>query len=94
MTEKEIKQRIRALKKLKKVCGVGSKQRKDLNKKIRDLKEELAGLITPGTPEKEKLIAEILKRDILLGKLDINLNKFSVTELQKHLDLITKKKGA
>jgi hypothetical protein len=91
MTEKEIKQRIRALKKLKKVCGVGSKQRKDLNKQIKDLKETLTGLITPATPEKEKLITEILKRDKLLGKLDINLNKFTLIELQKHLDLITKK---
>ena len=94
MTEKEIKKQIRALRKLKKVCGIHSKERNDFNKKIRDLKEELAGLVIPGTPEKDKLIAEILKRDKLLGKLDINLNKFSVAELQKHLDLITKKKGA
>lgn len=91
MNEREIKQRIRALKKLKKVCGVGSKERKDLNRQIKDLKETLTELVTPTTPEKEKLITEILKRDKLLGKLDINLNKFTLIELQKHLDLITKK---
>ena len=97
MTEKEIKQRIRALKKLKKVCGVGSKQRKDLNKQIKDLKETLTGLVIPATPEKEKLIAEILRIETerksipTFKQLGIDLNKYTIAELEKHLDLITKK---
>jgi hypothetical protein len=89
---KEIKKHIRALKKLKKVCGVGSPERNDFNKQIKDLKNKLIDHTIP-EPEKDKLIAEILKVDILLGKLDIDLKKFTVKELQKHLDLITKKQG-
>jgi hypothetical protein len=89
---KEIKKYIRALKKLKKVCGVGSPERKDFNKQIKDLKNKLIDQTKP-EPEKEELIAEILKVDILLGKLDIDLKKFTIKELQKHLDLITKKQG-
>jgi uncharacterized protein with von Willebrand factor type A (vWA) domain len=84
---KEIKKEIRALRKLKLACQPGSDERLDLEHKIKDLKKQLVEVIRP-EPEKDNLIAEILKVDILLGKLDIDLKKFSIKELQKHLDRI------
>ena len=89
---KELKKEIRALRKLKLQCRAGTPERIELEHRIKALKKQRTDLTTP-EPEKDKLIAEILKVDILLGKLDIDLKKFTVKELQKHLDLITKKQG-
>ena len=58
--------------------------------KIKTRLEEIKAEVTAIDPGKEKLIADILAVDILLGKLDINLNKFSVAELEKHLYIIKK----
>ena len=88
--KKEIKKVIRKLRKLKLLCQPGSAERLDLGRKIKDLKRQLIEVTRP-EPEKDKLIIKILKIDTLLGKLDIDLKKFSVAELQKHLDIITKK---
>lgn len=88
--KKEIKSEIRQLKKLKLQCKPGSKERITLHRQIKDLKK---GLIQQSIsePGKDKLIDEILKVDILLGKLEIDLTKFSIAELQKHLDLLNKR---
>jgi uncharacterized protein with von Willebrand factor type A (vWA) domain len=88
---KEIKAEIRRLRKLKLACRPGTAERLDLEHKIKDLKKQLIEVNIP-EPEKDNIIAEILKVDTLLGKLDINLKKFSITELQKHLDIINKKR--
>ena len=90
MDIKEIKQEIRRLRKVKKDLRPGTAERLDIGRKIKALKQQLAEMNTP-EPEKAKLIAEILARDILLKRLEINLNKFTIKELQKHLDRITKK---
>ena len=88
--KKEIKKEIRKLRKLKLQCQPGSAERLELGHKIKDLKKQLIEVTRP-EPEKDKLIADILKVDTLLGQLDIDLKKFSIAELQKHLDLITKR---
>lgn len=90
INEKDIKQEIRQLKKLKLQCRAGSKERIDLYRQIKDLKDKLTAQNKP-EPEKDNLISEILKVDILLGKLEIDLKKFTISELKKHLDIITKK---
>jgi hypothetical protein len=90
VNDKDIKKEIRALRKLKLQCRPRTPERLDLEHRIKALKKQLKEVSTP-EPEKEKLITEILKIDTLLGKLDINLNKFTIKELQKHLDIITKK---
>jgi hypothetical protein len=90
VNDKDIKKEIRALRKLKLQCRPRTPERLDLEHKIKALKKQLKEVSIP-EPEKEKLIIEILKIDTLLGKLDINLNKFTIKELQKHLDIIIKK---
>jgi L-lactate utilization protein LutB len=85
MEIKEIKKEIKRLKRLKLQCKSGCPERIDLHRKIKDLKKQLVGLSTP-EPEKETLIIEIKKLDPLFDILEINLNKFTIAELQKHLD--------
>jgi hypothetical protein len=89
VNEKEIKAEIRRLKKLKLQCRPGSAERLDLGHKIKDLKKQKVK-ITEVEPGKEKLIAEIKKLDHLFEVLEINLNKFTIAQLEYHLN---KKKG-
>ena len=95
---KEIKKEIRALKKLKIACRAGTKERIDLHRQIKDLKNKLIDFNKP-EPEKEPIIAEILKIETerktipTFAELFIDLHKYTLTELQKHLDLLTKKGG-
>lgn len=88
--EKEIKKEIRKLRKLKLQCRARTPERLDLEHKIKELKRQRIEINTP-EPEKEKLIIEIKKIDNLFERLEINLNKFTIKELTKHLDLITKR---
>jgi hypothetical protein len=87
---KDLKSEIRQLKKLKLQCRPGSAERLDLEHKIKDLKKQRTGVITV-EPEKEKLIEEIKKADPLFERLEINLNKFTVIELQKHIEYTKRK---
>jgi len=86
---KELKKEIRALRKLKLQCRAGTPERIELEHRIKALKKQRTDLTAP-EPEKDKLIAEIKKLDPLFEKLEINLNKFSVKELEYHLN---KKRG-
>lgn len=87
---KEIKKEIRALRKLKLQCRAGTSERLELEHKIKALKKQKVDLSTP-EPEKDNLIAEIKKLDPLFETLEIDLKKFTIKELEYHLNKITKK---
>ncbi len=84
--EKEIKRKIRTLKKLKRDTRVGTDIRRNFNKEIRKLKKQLALVGNCDDPEKLELIEKIQK----VYKHYTNLTKFTKEQLQKHLDIITK----
>lgn len=81
---KLIKQQIKQLTKLKRKCQPGSKERLDLGHKIKELKADIlkAGIVEPG---KEKLIKEIYILDPLILKMEMDLNKFTIKELEYHI---------
>lgn len=92
MIAKEIKIKIRELRKIKKDTQKKTPLRHSLNKQIRELKEKLKELRKPHDPEKQKLVEEILKREPELKKLrSFDLYKFSVEQLKKHLERKEKK---
>ena len=64
----------------------------DLEHKIKDLKRQLKELNTP-EPEKEKLIAEILKLEPNFPKDLVDLRKYTNEQLQKHIDIVKRKRG-
>ena len=92
MNPKEIKAEIRQLRKLKLQCRPGTAERLDLEHKIKDLKRQLTDA-TAVLPGKEKLIAEIMVLEPGFPKNLVNLNKFSEVELQKHIDIVKRKRG-
>jgi uncharacterized protein with von Willebrand factor type A (vWA) domain len=80
---KEIKRAIRELKKLKLKCRPGSSERLDLEHRIKELKIKLIPVeIEPG---KDKLIQEIYILDPLILKMEMDLNKFTIKELEYHI---------
>ena len=91
MTPKDIKAEIKRYRRLKLKCRASSSERLDLEHKIKDFKRQLAEL-TKIDPEKEKIIAEILK----YGGLSIfdkeYYSKFSISDLKKHLENLKEKK--
>lgn len=84
MTPKEVKRKIRELKRLKRGIKVGCQARRDINKKIRELKEQINYDVSP---EKEKLIKEIEG----IRKHCVDLRKFTVEQLQIHLNKLKRK---
>jgi len=82
---KEIKAEIRRLRKLKLKCRPGTTERLDLEHQIKALKKQKIQ-INEVEPGKEKLIAEIKKLDPLFEVLEINLNKFTIEQLEYHLN--------
>ena len=91
MTEKEIKQKIRALKKIKKDLRSGTKERITLGREIKALKQQLTEARATPEPLKEPIIAEILRiekeRNIkpTFEVLGIDLHKYNLEQLKKHL---------
>ena len=83
----DVKLEIKRLKRLKLECRAGSSERITLHRQIKALKEKLAqeNIIEPN---KLDIIVEIqtLRPEFL--QLDIDLNKFTILQLQKHLDRI------
>jgi len=79
---KETKKLIRQLRKLKRQCQVGTQQRRDINRQIREIKEKE---IIPIDNEKQKLILEIQQKQPDFKSLGIDLSKYTVEQLQKHL---------
>jgi len=96
MDNSEIRKEIKRLKRLKKDLRPGSKERIEVFRKIKDLKRQIAE-VNISEPGKDSIIAKILKVEAEQGikprfaDIGIDLHKFSIPELQKHLDLITKR---
>lgn len=96
MDIKEIKSEIRALKKLKLKCRAGSKERLNLGRQIKELKNKMVNLNIP-EPLKEPLIKDILKieaeRKIIptFEQLGINLSIYTIEQLKIHLKKLNKK---
>jgi len=97
MTEKEIKQKIRALKKIKKDLRSGTKERLTLGREIKALKKQLTEAKSQPEPLKEPIIAEILliekqrKTIPTFETLGIDLHKYSLEQLKKHLQKLINK---
>jgi len=87
MTEKDIKRRIRMLRKFKRDIRIGTDARREINHKIRELKEKLG--YDEITPEKTNLIKKINA----VYKHYNDLRKFTVEQLRFHLEKITQKGG-
>jgi len=85
MNEKQIKQEIRRLKKVKLACRSGSVERIKLHRQIKALKKKLS-YIKEIDQEKTPIINEIIK----FKPYKSNLYKFTVKELQYHLDRLKK----
>ena len=87
--EKDIKREIRKLKKIKLLCRAGSKERIDLHRQIKDFKNKLTNP-TIFDPEKDPLIAEILKIEAeqkitpRFKDLKIDLHKYTLKQLEIH----------
>lgn len=94
--KKEIKREIRKLKKLKLQCRPGTTERIDLHRQILTLKKKLTEQTTP-EPLKEPIIKEILeiekkyKLTPTFEVLEIDLNRYTVEQLKKHLECIKRK---
>lgn len=82
---KEIKRKIRELNKLKRQCPVGTEERRDILRKIREVKKQLTPIQTDA--EKEELINKICKLDAWYNKRRNNLYKFTNEQLKKHLEI-------
>lgn len=88
---KFLKKQIRELKKLKLSMRAGTQERIETHRKIKELKSKL---LEPDIidPDKEPIIAEILKLRPEYIKENFNLNKFSISELTIHLNKLKSKK--
>ena len=87
MDTKEIKRQIRALRKYKKDTHKKTDDRREINEKIRDLKAQLTPVIKEVNEQKEKLIAIIRQNQpTYLRNVIMDYDKFSVEELQKHIN--------
>jgi len=99
MDIKEIKSEIRALRKLKLKCRAGSKERLNLGRQIKVLKQQLTEARATPEPLKEPLIKEILRIEAerktvpTFEQLGINLSIYSIEQLKKHLQKLNTKKG-
>lgn len=91
MTIIEIKQELRKLKKLKKSCRAGTKERLDLHHKILELQKQLE-IAQEINIEKEKLIKEIMKLEkCSLFNTEYYL-KFTEKQLEFHLERLQKRR--
>jgi predicted transcriptional regulator len=92
--DKEIKSQIRKLRKLKKGLNAGCPERIDIGRKIKELKNQLGARQTENnSPEKQKLIDEILIKDDMANMLEKSFwNKFTVEQLQIHLNKLEEKR--
>lgn len=89
---KDIKKEIRALRKLKLQCKPGSKERIELHRRIKELKEQTSNVNIVVDEDKEALIAEIQGKDPLYERLGIDLRKFTSAQLSKHLENLKRRK--
>ena len=83
--DREIKRKIRALNKIKKQSQKKTVLRREMNRKIRELKE--LSPIEPLTPEKQALIDKIKS----VKEYHIDLSSHTVEALKHHLEYLKKK---
>jgi len=89
---RDIKKEIRALRKLKLQCKPGSAERIELHHKIKELKGQVNPIDMVVDEDKQALIAELQGADPLFERLGIDLRKFTVKELSKHLENLKRRK--
>lgn len=82
---REIKRQIRLLRKLKKDMHKGTQDRRDINKKIRELKTKMEATHTKTTAEKQSLIDQVLVIRPEYKELGIDLYKYTEEQLLKHI---------
>jgi cell shape-determining protein MreC len=95
MTNTELQQEIRKLKKLKLQCRAGTDERIALYRQIKDLKKQLTQVYVDNN-DKDKIIAEILKFKpsyITAIRVIADYYKFSIEDLQKHLNKLKQRNG-
>ena len=83
--KKEIRKQLRLLRKLKRSCPLKSQARRDINKSIRELKEQLIPIYTEVTEQKQKLIDIILQYQPNIQSR-VDLGTFTEEQLQLHID--------
>ena len=90
MTNKELKKQISKLRKLKNKMRVGSSDRIELHRKIKEMKQQLeqSKIIDK---DKQPIIEQIKKLDPLVEKLNQDLNRFSKEQLEFHLKKLKEK---
>lgn len=90
MTDREIKQQIRKLRKLKRDTQKKTEARRQINKQIRDLKEQLTAKLpeVKQSSAREALIKEIYKYNPDLEQLGMDMNKYTDEQLTFHLNKI------
>ena len=93
MTTKELKIEIRELRKIKRDCKAGTPERIDLHRKLKELRTKLEQSQIVNK-EKDALITELRALDKWFDKLGIDLNQFTVEELNKNLERKRKKANA
>jgi len=86
MTKKEIKRKLRMLRKFKKDTRVGTEDRRNINRQIRKLQKEFNNIYNCKDPEKKALIDKINK----IYPHANDLRKFTIEQLQFHYDKIKK----
>lgn len=85
MNKRDIRYRIKLLKRIKKTTPIKTQARRDINKQIRELKKKLKGTSEPISKEKKELIAEILKRKPEYKDIRLDLEGYTLEQLTKHL---------
>ena len=83
--KKETKRKIRKLKKIKKDTRIGTEARRNINKHIRILQGKIDEVYNCDNPEKIELINKITS----IKHHNTDLKKFTITQLQYHLQKIT-----
>ena len=88
---REVKRQIRLLRKIKKDTHKKTAERRELNEKIRTLKEQIIPIIQEDNPEKTLVIEAILKIRPEYIRIELNLQKYTTEMLTKHLERIKTK---
>ena len=92
MTERELRKEIKRLRKSINDFKPRSKERKEIKRQIIVLKEQLKN-IKQSKDDKRPIIDEILKLDTLMAKINIDLTKHSIEDLQKYLNKLKRIKN-
>ena len=87
MNKKEIKRKIRLLRKFKKDTKVGTENRRTINRQIRELKKKINNTYNCNNPEKKIWIDKINA----VKKHYTDLRQFTIEQLKYHYEKIKEK---